>query len=115
MTTIPVLILGTTYHLKFGTHEELELTTEVDGDCNYYSKVIRVRSDLFFGSDDKTDEELLIARREVLAHEITHAFFHEAGLDGYGTDEVLVDWIALMLSRLTESVEKAFSELLDKG
>ena len=45
--------------------------------------------------------------REVLRHELIHAFFSIAGLDGYSNDETLVDWLAVMYPRMTSAFKKA--------
>jgi len=51
--------------------------------------------------DDDDAMDIKMKRyREVLRHEITHAFFSESGLDGYCIDETLVDWIAKQFPKL---------------
>lgn len=47
------------------------------------------------------------ARREVLRHELVHAFMAESGLRGsYCEDEVIVGWVAAMFPRLRVAFEE---------
>lgn len=43
----------------------------------------------------------------MLRHELIHAFFCEAGLDDYSSNEQLVDWIAIQ----SPKIFKIFQEL----
>lgn len=100
-----VNILGTDYQVKY-----VELKDEnIDGDCDSTSKVIRVRTDNVtnIGNMD-------MLQKEVLRHELIHAFLHESGLghswyhpNEYGHDETTVDWFAKMSPRIF----KLFQEL----
>ena len=58
--------------------------------------------------DSKKDIESV--RKKIVRHEIIHAFLFESGLDvnsDWGTDETLVDWIALQFPKLTEAFKTA--------
>jgi len=46
-------------------------------------------------------------QKEVLRHEIIHAFLFESGLEDYSKDEVLVNYIAIQFYKL----DKLFKEL----
>ena len=84
-------ILGTPYDII----EDSSLNdTCADGLCKCYSKEIHYRNPNDMLCKDDPIELKEERKREVLCHEIIHAFFYEAGLDHYGSDEVLVDWIA---------------------
>ena len=57
--------------------------------------------------DSKKD--MAAVKRNIIRHELIHAFLYESGLDvnsKWGTDETLVDWIALQFPKM----EKAFKE-----
>jgi len=56
--------------------------------------------------DDVATEEAGTIR-----HELIHAFFFESGLEEYGGDETLVQWIAMQLPKINKAIEEA-NELL---
>lgn len=100
-----MLILGTEYELI--RNDETLKEINADGECRGYSKVIRIRplNDMLFG--DASDEEKEKRYKEVLRHEIVHAFFNECGLDDYCNNEELVDWIAIQFPKML----KVFQEI----
>ncbi len=56
-----------------------------------------------FEKDDNTIEDLTLYQREVIRHEIIHAFFYESGLDSncdYARNEELIDWIAIQFEKM---------------
>lgn len=98
-----IQILGTEY--EFVVTDKLELPGS-DGECDFYSKIIRVRpSDSML--DDCTPEDKDIRYKEVVRHEIIHAMFRESGLLEYAHDETLVDWIATQWDKIDEVVKIA--------
>jgi len=108
MKTI-INILGTDYEVKEMTEEEypkLKIMGAV-GLCEYNSKKIILDKNQLNIIQPYTLEGLEVSKREVLRHEIIHAFFHETGLCDYRDDEVLVDLLALQIPKLI----KTFSEL----
>ncbi len=93
-------ILGTVYQFVV-EDEELE-QKNLDGVCLCYAKKIQVRpAEKMLGSYD-TMEEKQSRYREVVRHELVHAFFFESGLESYSDDEVLVDWLAKMAPKMAE-------------
>ena len=53
-------------------------------------------------------------RKKVLRHEIVHAFLYESGMwcnsgasDAWGTDETIVDWIAIQSPKIFKAFEEA--------
>ena len=97
-------VLGTKYVVK----EDTSLNdTRADGLCKCYSKEILYRNpnDMLCKDDPRELKEE--RKREVLRHEIIHAFFHEAGLSDYSSDEVLVDWIAVQFPKMLGAMEQA--------
>lgn len=64
--------------------------------------------------DARTCGDLDCLQKEVLRHEIMHAFFYESGLDGssgsvesWATNEEMVDWFAIQ----SPKIFKVFQEL----
>lgn len=94
-------ILGTEYKVLIDTGLcRSKDGVEVDGLCDVYKKVIYIRdpADMLEASDDRPSK--LKRFREVLRHEIVHAFFRESGLMEYCDDEKLVDWIAINFQKM---------------
>ena len=77
-----------------------------DGLHKEYAKEIIVRKlEGFLGANDKAEEKKERAK-EVLRHEIIHAFFSEAGLDDYSANEQLVNWLAIQLPKIKKVCEE---------
>lgn len=93
-----MLILGTEYGLIRDDDSLKDISA--DGECRGYSKIIRIRSKKDMLSDDASEYEKEQRYKEVLRHEVIHAFFCESGLDNYSDDEQLVDWIAMQFPKL---------------
>lgn len=101
---IRVNILGTTYKVR----EDKSLKhTPTDGICKTYDKeiVIRPVADMLGAEDCVTSK--YARHKEVIRHEIVHAFFDEAGLTDYCSDERLVEWIAKQFPKMQEAMNKA--------
>ena len=99
-----VNILGTTYKVK----EDKSLKhTPADGICKTYDKeiVIRPVADMLGAEDCETSK--YARHKEVIRHEIVHAFFDEAGLSDYCSDERLVEWIAKQFPKMQEAMRQA--------
>ena len=74
--------------------------TDKDGECMMYEKEIHIRA-----VDDMLEKDAPMSAKvtnwnETLRHELIHAFFFEAGLVGYCSDEMLVDFIAQQFPKL---------------
>ena len=99
-------ILGTTYKIWCRKNHEDKLFDKLscNGYCNEQLKLIVV-GDLktFKEYDDLGEETINVETKQVLRHEIVHAFLNESGLCScaHGNDiswannEEMVDWIAL--------------------
>lgn len=96
-------VLGTKYNIIIDS--ELE-KINADGECKRYIKLIRIRPEDSMCYDESTVDERSKCFKEVLRHEIIHAFFDESGLNNYSSDEQLVDWLAIQFPKL----QKAFNE-----
>lgn len=95
-------ILGTNYTVK---QDDTLINSMADGLCKSYSKEITHRGAKDMLCNDDPIEVKKIRFSEVLRHELIHAFFHEAGLDNYGSDEVLVDWMAKQFPKMIKAME----------
>ena len=107
---IVVNILGQEYRIIFGQVTDPRLET-ADGYCDFTTKQIVVRSDIPETVDTVAD--LDVYKNKVLRHEIIHAFLYESGLDSnsWGSNEEVVDWIALQLVKIVQVVDKVNNEL----
>ena len=100
-------ILGSEYEIL--EHSEIEnpkLKTS-NGLCELYSKQIVLNKDVLNNPTEETFEKLELFKNKVIRHEVIHAYFHESGLDDYGSDEKLVNWLAIQFNKMA----KTFSEL----
>jgi hypothetical protein len=93
-------VLGTDYLLKIIESEDRDqfpdLSEEMDGYCNYYTKEIVVVKD---DSDTQGHEEYV---DQVIRHELIHAYLFESGLHDYSMDETLVDWLSIQIPKIAE-------------
>lgn len=101
-----VNILGTEYTVtvkKYDEDEEFERSS-IDGYCDRWTKQIVVCDmSTYKGWEHEPPETISAIQKEVLRHEIVHAFFSESGLEAsalrpdvaWVKNEELVDWIAL--------------------
>lgn len=110
--SIVVYVLGTPYFVEENT-EALEILN-ADGECQAYSKTIRYRKleDFLLGAASLSEKRE--RRKEVIRHELVHAFFHESGLDQYSDDEVLVGWIAQQFPKIDRAVKSVLEQLEDE-
>ena len=94
-------VLGTTYTIESSPAITNDLIAkQYDGEADFIGKCIYIKP----YTELLPDNEDIVAKKEyynaVLRHELTHAFFHEAGLDAYAYDETLVDFIAVQFPKL---------------
>ena len=103
-------ILGTEYLFKV---DETGLLKELNADGLHkeYSKeiIIRKLDDFLCGGDSVEEKEE--RAKEVLRHEIIHAFFSESGLDDYSCNEQLVNWLAIQFPKIKRVCEEAEEKL----
>ena len=93
-----ITILGTEYAVERRTELEDPAMVGASGYTDRSSKRIvlgEFQRTQALDCDDVTAEEA-----ETIRHEIIHAFFFESGLEGYGNDETLVQWIAMQLPKI---------------
>lgn len=96
-------VLGTEYKIII---DDSIATQGVDGICKSYDKEIIVRSKEGMLCSDDSEKVKDIRYKEVLRHELVHAFFNESGLDDYSNNEQLIVWISSQFPKML----KAFIE-----
>lgn len=107
-----VNVLGTEYTIIDKTEKEDERLKKHDGYCDSSTKTIVL---LKYEDDSMNKEDMSYFRKQILRHEIIHAFLSESGLEASGNsfggswaqNEEMVDWIALQAPKLFA----AFSEV----
>lgn len=99
-----VNVLGTEYRI---ITDDSIVSQGVDGLCESYQKKITIRSKDKMLCPDDSDEIKELRYKEVLRHELIHAFFDESGLDDYSNNEQLVEWIASQFPKMIKAFEEA--------
>jgi hypothetical protein len=113
-----VNVLGTAYDIKKVKISECELLKEKHwcGSCNELTHTILIgdaSEEEFFGKLSEEEQELIT--KQILRHEITHAFLNESGLQassaewgaGWAHNEEMIDWIALQFPKMLKAFEEA--------
>lgn len=95
-------ILGTEYELIIDVKEQMQ-DEDNYGECDRYAKVIRINKDAFEG--ENLTKNIQGAIDKTIRHELFHAIFHEAGLDCYAEDEMLVDALAILYPKIEKIME----------
>ena len=97
-----ISILGTGYELIIDGEEQMQ-DKDNYGECDRYTKVIRINRDAFEG--DNLTKNIKGVMDKTIRHELFHAIFHEAGLDCYADDEILVDALAILYPKIEKIME----------
>lgn len=98
-------ILGAEYDFNITTEKEDIRLCGFDGYCDAFAKQIVVDGD-YNENDPNNIGDLDNFKAKVKRHEIVHAFLLESGLKDYGSDEVLVDWIAWQFPKILKIFEE---------
>ncbi len=113
-----VTILGTEYTITVKKYDEEEAFSRrsIDGYCDSWTKKIVVCDmSTYKGWEHEPPESIEVAQKEVLRHEIVHAFFSESGLEdssnsvdcAWAKNEEMVDWIAIQGPKIYKAWEEA--------
>ena len=111
-------VLGPEYTINYYDFKDqpIFVKEQIDG---YHDGVLKeiavVRLNTYPGYEDYTEEYCRLAEKEVLRHEIVHAFLHQSGLadsslqyqGGWAKNEEMVDWIALQFPLLLKAFQIA--------
>lgn len=109
-----VNILGTEYKIvkKRYDEEEAFARRSIDGFCDSFTKQIIVCDmHTYAGREHETDNTIAACEKQILRHEIVHAFLSESGLcdssavieGSWAKNEEMVDWIALQGLKIYEA------------
>ena len=113
MQDFKVNILGSEWSVKFGTEKEFPNLSEMDGYADFSTHQIVIdtmeKADGQIGSKG----DMTAYKKQVIRHEIIHAFLYESGLeacsttsDNWAVNEEMVDWFAIQ----SPKIFKAFNE-----
>lgn len=90
-----VNVLGTIYTIERRAEKDDKKLEGLGGYTDVYQQLIVIRTDW----NEKPNEKML---KDILRHEIIHAFTYESGLwdnsnkvDVWATNEEMIDWIAI--------------------
>ena len=110
MKTCRIDVLGTEYTVCVGTREELrpDVPDEWDGCCFTYDKTIFVVRDF---EDVRTPEGKTEILKEILGHELAHAFLFESGFKVHEDEEDTVVWLSRNSFKLVNCVLSVLDEL----
>lgn len=111
-----VHILGQEWTILFGTKSQFPALEDVDGYCDDSIRCIIV--DDMESSKNKTlaKKDLAMRQKQVIRHEIVHAFLYESGLDGnslgtnaWAVNEEMVDWMSIQLPKIIDACREALA------
>ena len=105
-----VNVLGTDYTICFDVSEN-EMPVNADGCTDHSTKEIKIA---VMKAEQDSLGDLEAYKKQVLRHEIVHAFLFESGLgsnwqhaDQFGHEETTVDWIAFQFPKLLKAFKEA--------
>lgn len=107
-------VLGSELSVVFGTEKKYQNLSEMDGYADFSTHQIVIdtmeKSDGQIGSKG----DMTAYKKQVIRHEIIHAFLYESGLeacsttsDNWALNEEMVDWFAIQ----SPKIFKVFNEL----
>ncbi len=104
-----VNILGTEYTIIECSDKEDEALNKMDGYCDKTTKQIVITTP----APDCNLGDWQVYRKQIMRHEIIHAFLFESGLHAnfehrqWGHEETMVDWIAVQFPKMSKVFEEA--------
>lgn len=98
-------VLGTEYEIIQSDKLKDSNLEQNDGYIDFTTKKIVIDT---FKPSPGCVEDLKKYKKQVLRHELVHAFLFESGLDGssWGNNEEIVDWIAIQSIKLFDVFNK---------
>ena len=114
MSKLKVNVLGTDYEIIIRDYdrEPYFKKNDADGFCDSVTKQIVLCNMLTYPGFDETEKYAEMYKKQVLRHEIVHAFLNESGLQansgiinniGWAKNEEMVDFFALQGLKLYEA------------
>lgn len=111
MLEFKVNVLESEYKIVFGLRSELpDLKPEHSGETHFFKKLILVCTE--FGEEYTAEEKSRVLKNIVL-HELAHAFLYESGFDELADDERLVSWIEIMIPKLMRKNDEVLRMFVD--
>lgn len=114
MQDCKVNILGSEWAIEFRKQDEDQNLIDNDGYTDSSVKLIVIDDMTSYENENNRKKDIPAYQKQILRHEIIHAFLVESGLDGNGHpcdhweyNEEMVDWIAIQSPKLF----KVFREL----
>lgn len=99
-------VLGVPYAVINGDRSKDSCLDKADGYCDHTIKTCVIDT-LLKTSDSLGDLDAY--RKQVIRHELVHAFLFESGLgaESWGCNEEIVDWIAFQFPKMLRAFEEA--------
>ena len=114
MQDFKVDILGSEWSVKFGNKKQYPSLTNADGYADLSTREIVVDDMVASQGQIGVKADLKSHQKQVIRHEIIHAFLMESGLDSnsnsadsWAANEEMVDWFAIQ----SPKIFKVFNEL----
>lgn len=108
---LKVNVLGEEYTIEILPPDQDEIMK--NGDCDGYTDKTTHRIAVSTMTDSDLGE-VKAYQKQVIRHELIHAFMNESGLQGnfehckqYGQEETMVDWIAIQFPKLMKAFREA--------
>lgn len=111
-------VLGTEYTVNHYDYNDKPIFEKrgIDGYCDDTTKeiaIVNLKTHPLF--EDETEEYCRLCEKEVLRHELVHAFMNESGLQasslqyngGWSKNEEMIDWIALQFPKMLKAFKDA--------
>lgn len=113
MQDFKVNILGSEWSVKFGNEEEYPNLAEMDGYSDFSIREIVVDDMEASQGQIGAKADLESYQKQVVRHEIIHAFLLESGLDSnsnsadsWAVNEEMVDWFAIQSPKIFKVFNK---------
>lgn len=97
-------VLGTAYSIEYSNKVDDTNLENMDGYCDTTCKRIVIDTFKDFPGSKQNLEDY---EKQVIRHELIHAFLFESGLDNssWAKDEEIVDWIAIQFPKMLKAFE----------
>ena len=101
-------VLGTLYSIEHSNKVDDVSLENFDGYCDSSIKKIIIDTFKNYEGQPNALENLNEYEKQVIRHELVHAFLFESGLssNSWAKDEEIVDWIALQFPKLLKAFKQ---------
>ena len=104
-------ILGTDYELSIRLgKDDPKLQEYNDGYTDFTTKEMVVEDTTPVRDDPGMKGDLALYEKQVMRHEIVHAFLFESGLDAgakWAMNEEIIDWFAIQMPKIIKACKEA--------